>query len=82
MPSQMAPPAIGAHGTCPACHTLDTPLHRDNAQDARTQAILSDVHHGFLQCRRGNTEILPEVGHKRFLQNSFQFISHHIYDVS
>jgi hypothetical protein len=26
MPSQMAPPASGAHGTCPACHTLDTPL--------------------------------------------------------
>jgi hypothetical protein len=25
-PSQMAPPASGAHGTCPACHTLDTPL--------------------------------------------------------
>jgi hypothetical protein len=22
----MAPPASGAHGTCPACHTLDTPL--------------------------------------------------------
>jgi hypothetical protein len=23
------PPASGAHGTCPACHTLDTPLvHR------------------------------------------------------
>jgi hypothetical protein len=28
MPSQMAPPASGAHGTCPACHTLDTPLPR------------------------------------------------------
>jgi hypothetical protein len=22
----MVPPASGAHGTCPACHTLDTPL--------------------------------------------------------
>jgi hypothetical protein len=22
----MAPPASGAHGTCPACHTLDMPL--------------------------------------------------------
>jgi hypothetical protein len=26
MPSQMVPPASGAHGTCPACHALDTPL--------------------------------------------------------
>jgi hypothetical protein len=26
MPIQMAPPTSGAHGMCPACHTLDTPL--------------------------------------------------------
>ena len=22
------PPSSGAHGTCPTCYTLDTPLHR------------------------------------------------------
>jgi hypothetical protein len=33
MPNQMAPPASGAHGTCPACHTLDTPLQRPHMKN-------------------------------------------------
>jgi hypothetical protein len=35
----MAPPASGAHGTCPACHTLDTPLDVETA----VTCIVADI---------------------------------------
>jgi hypothetical protein len=38
----MAPPASGAHGMCPACHTLDTPLHDVRAPQFHSSQILSD----------------------------------------
>jgi hypothetical protein len=62
MPSQMSLPASGAHGTCPACHTLDTPLSQRDVGDGGTRGFHQSFRYTPLQFPFSHVN-QPEVVH-------------------